>query len=191
MPVGDEASFDAFVQSAGRRLLRAAWLLTGDWQAAEDLVQVALEKTWPRWSTLSDAGHRMAYTRRVMMTSYLRSARRRWTGEIAAETLPEIGIEGGIEDALISTCVRAATKRLPPKQRACVVLRYFLDLSEADTASALGSSVGAVKSNTARALDALRADPGIAGLLDLKGTPAAGPVMRVRPTNGSEVAGDD
>lgn len=61
MPADDDATLDAFVQSAGRRLLRAAWLLTGNWQAAEDLVQLALEKTWPRWSTLTDVGHRMAY----------------------------------------------------------------------------------------------------------------------------------
>jgi RNA polymerase sigma-70 factor (sigma-E family) len=176
MPVDDEASFDAFVQSAGRRLLRAAWLLTGNWQAAEDLVQVALEKTWPRWSTLNDAGHRMAYTRRVMTTSYLRGARRRWTGEIASEALPETAVDGGIDDALIGASLRAATNRLPAKQRACVVLRYFLDLSEADTASAMGSSVGAVKSNTARALDALRGDPAIIGLLEVDGPPATGPV---------------
>ncbi|PZS23766.1 MAG: hypothetical protein DLM61_23550 [Pseudonocardiales bacterium] len=59
----DEEAFDEFVQTAGRQLLRAAWLLTGDRQAAEDLVQIALERTWPRWSSLTDVGHRMAYTR--------------------------------------------------------------------------------------------------------------------------------
>jgi RNA polymerase sigma-70 factor (sigma-E family) len=190
MLVDDDATFDAFVHSAGRRLLRAAWLLTGDWQAAEDLVQVALEKTWPHWSTLTDVG-RMAYVRRVLMTSYLRGERRRWTGELATDTLPESAVDGGIDDALVSASLRAATNRLPAKQRACVVLRYFLDLSEADTASAMGSSIGAVKSNTARALDALRGDPAVIGLLDVNEPSPSEPVMRVTPKDRNEVGGDD
>lgn len=126
-----------------------------------------------------------------MTRSYLRSARRRWTGEIATDTLPETAVNGGLDEALISASLRAATNRLPAKQHACVVLRYFLDLSEADTASAMGSSVGAVKSNTARALDALRGDPAVVGLLEVNGTPSTGPVTRVTPTDRNEVGGDD
>jgi len=114
--------------------------------------------------------------------------RRRWTGEIATEHLPEPSVDGGIDDTLLSASVRAATKHLPPKQRACVVLRYFLDLSEADTASAMGTSTGAVKSNTARALDALRGDPTIVGLLEVRTATAdeSGHVARVAPTERNE-----
>jgi RNA polymerase sigma-70 factor, ECF subfamily len=187
MRVDDEASFDAFVHTVSGRLLRAAWLLTGDWHAAEDLVQVALEKTWPRWPTLTDADHRIAYTRRVLTTSYLRGARRRWTGELATETLPETAVDGGIDDALISASLRSATSRLPAKQRACVVLRYFLDLSEADTASAMGTSVGAVKSNTARALDALRRNPTMVGLLEINASPTSRPDRGAAPIDRNEV----
>lgn len=81
-----------------------------------------------------------------MMTSYLRGTRRRWTGEIATEHLPEPDDDGGIDAALLALPLRSATDRLPPRQRACIVLRNFLDLSELDTAAALGSSLGAVKS---------------------------------------------
>jgi RNA polymerase sigma-70 factor (sigma-E family) len=191
MPVDDEATFDAFVHRASGRLLRAGWLLTGDWQGAEDLVQAALEKTWPRWSAPTGDGGRLAYTRRVMMTTFLRGARRRWTGEIATETLPETAVDGGFDEAVISASLPAATSKLPAKQRACVVLRYFLDLSEADTASAMGSSVGAVKSNTARALDALRRDPTIGGLVDGTRPSSAGSSMPVAADDQREgVRGD-
>jgi len=80
------AGFDAFVAGQSRTLLRSAWLLTGEWTEAEDLVQTALAVTWQRWGAL-DAP--TAYTRRVMMTTFLRWRGRRWTGEVATEEVPE------------------------------------------------------------------------------------------------------
>jgi DNA-directed RNA polymerase specialized sigma24 family protein len=83
-----EEAFDGFVRAASPGLLRAAWLLVGDWSAAEDLVQTAFEKTWPRWGRLPDDKQRLAYLHRVLTNAFLRGQRRRWMGEIASGDLP-------------------------------------------------------------------------------------------------------
>jgi DNA-directed RNA polymerase specialized sigma24 family protein len=84
----DEERFDGFVREASPRLLRTAWLLVGDWPAAEDLVQTAFEKTWPRWGRLLDEKQRLAYLHRVLTNAFLRGQRRKWMGEIATADLP-------------------------------------------------------------------------------------------------------
>ena len=83
-----EERFDGFVRAASPRLLRAAWLLVGDWPTAEDLVQTAFEKTWPRWGRLPDDRQRLAYLHRVLTNAFLRGQRRKWMGEIAVGDLP-------------------------------------------------------------------------------------------------------
>ncbi len=153
--------FGEFVAAHSRALLRAAWLLTGDWPAAEDLVQSALAAAWPRWATIDNP---MSYVHRVMTTTYLRWQRRRWTGEIATDSVPEL--EAGSDDRESRRVLLDALATLPRQQRAAVVLRYFADLSEADTAAALGCSVGAVKSHTSRAVAKLRSLPVVAALLE-------------------------
>jgi RNA polymerase sigma-70 factor (sigma-E family) len=148
-------SFDEFVASRGAALWRSAWLLTGDNQLAEDLVQTALGKSWPAWDRVSANGSFEAYVRRVMYTTYVAWWRRRWNGERPTADLPERpDLSGTIE--LRHDLVRALAT-LPKGQRAAVVLRYFEDLSERQTAEVLGCSIGTVKSQTARALAALRA----------------------------------
>ncbi len=153
--------FGEFVAAHSRALLRAAWLLTGDWSAAEDLVQTALAAAWPRWATI---GNPSGYVHRVMTTTYLRWQRRRWTGEVATESVPEV--ETGSGDPESRRVLLDALSTLPRQQRAAIVLRYFADLSEADTAAALGCSVGAVKSHTSRAVAKLRSLPAVAALLE-------------------------
>lgn len=147
--------FDEFVASRAAALWRSAWLLTGDNQLAEDLVQTALGKSWPVWERVSANGSFEAYVRRVMYTTYVAWWRRRWNGERPTADLPEPPDLPGTTE-LRHDLVRALST-LPKGQRAAVVLRYFEDLSEQQTAEILGCSVGTVKSQTARGLAALRA----------------------------------
>jgi RNA polymerase sigma-70 factor (sigma-E family) len=161
--VDEPVGFREFVDAHSRALLRAAWLLTGEWAAAEDLVQTALAAAWPKWATITTSPE--AYVRRVMTTTYLRWQRRRWTGEIATASPPD----GSALDAADAVAARRvlldALGALPRQQRAAIVLRYFADLSEADTAAAMGCSVGAVKSHTSRAIARLRETPSVADIL--------------------------
>ena len=154
--------FVAFVAASSRSLLRAGWLLTGDWGLAEDLVQTSLLATWLHWGRAGGVERPYAYVRRVMVTTYLRWSRRRWTGELATAALPEIDSpDDSLSNVDIHQAVIAALRVLPPKQRAIVVLRYFADLSESQTAAVMGCRVGTVKSQTAKALSALREVPGL------------------------------
>src|SRR5687767_263071 len=149
------SSFDEFVASRGSALWRSAWLLTGDNHLAEDLVQAALGKSWPAYDRVSTNGSFEAYVRRVMYTTYVARWRRRWNGERPTGDLPERA-EATATPELRHDLLRALAT-LPKGQRAVVVLRYFEDLSERQTADVLGCSIGTVKSQTARGLAALRA----------------------------------
>jgi RNA polymerase sigma-70 factor (sigma-E family) len=168
--LGLEDDFDAFVRVNGPSLLRTAWLLTGEWPAAEDLVQSALERAWPRWSKLAGEQYRCAYVRRMVTTTFLRAQRRRWRGELPWSAPPVDGPSRSEPDGFARVDVRVglltAVQRLPPRQRAVVAWRFFADLTESQTAQVMGCGVGTVKSYTHRALTALRAQPEVAGLLD-------------------------
>jgi RNA polymerase sigma-70 factor (sigma-E family) len=159
--VRESDAFADFVRARSPELLRSAWLLTGDWHTAHDLVQTALEKSWPRWGGRID--HPDAYVRRVMLTTYLSWRRRRWTAEVPTAELPETGAATEPSDLRLS--LLTALTSLTPRQRAVVVLRYFDDLSEAETAELLGCSVGTVKAHASRGLQQLRAMPGLAASL--------------------------
>jgi len=163
---GEPDGFREFVETRSRMLLRAAWLLTGDWDAAEDLVQSALAAAWSRWSSLTRPEAPERYVQRIMLTTFLRWGRRRWIGEIPFGVLPERSDGVDPFDASdLRRSLTAALEPLPAQQRAAVVLRYFLDLSEAQTASVLGCSVGSVKTHTSRALAKLRRTPGLAEIM--------------------------
>jgi RNA polymerase sigma-70 factor (sigma-E family) len=151
--------FDSFVAARGPSLLRTAFLLTGDRQRAEDLVQTALGKTWPRWDSVTTSP-REAYVRKVMLNTYIAWWRRRWNGEYPTATLPEQSTDE--RDLDQRRDLLTALGSLPKGQRAVVVLRYFEDLTEAQTAELLGCSVGTVKSQCARALATLRQCPALA-----------------------------
>ena len=144
--------FSEYVSARGRVLWRAAWLLTGDAQLAEDLVQTALTKAWPHFDRVSSNGSFEAYVRRAMVTTYTSWRGRRWRGEIPSDVLPEGEDPDGGRDLDL---VRALSG-LSPRQRAVLVLRYFEDLTETDTAAALGCSVGTVKAHHSRAIAHLR-----------------------------------
>jgi RNA polymerase sigma-70 factor (sigma-E family) len=160
--------FHEFVAGRSRALLRTAWLLTGDWTSAQDLVQTALAKTWPAWSRIRRTDDPEVYVRRVLVTTYATWWRRRWRGEAPHSSLPETAATSdAFEDADRRAVVAAALATLTRGQRAVVVLRYFDDLTEAQTAAVLGCSVGTVKSQHARALTALRTSAPLAELVGL------------------------
>ena len=164
----DEADFRQFVSRRQRSLLKTAWLLTGDWGSAEDLVQTTLLKIWTRWSRVGEDAHVDGYARKVMLSIYLGWRRRRWTGERPTAFLPDRPSPSGpsYEERHV---LANAVQSLPPKQRAVIVLRYFDDLTERDTATVLDCSVGTVKSQTSKALSTLRRHPDLTSL-DLEGS---------------------
>ncbi|SDP35205.1 RNA polymerase sigma-70 factor, sigma-E family [Pedococcus dokdonensis] len=156
--------FDDYVAARGHDLLRTAWLLTGDHQRAEDLVQTALAKVWPHWSRVArdSDGRPDAYVRKVMLTTYFAWWRRRWNAEYPTEVLPEPTNAAGPAPEDVTELRRdllVALATLPRGQRAAVVLRYFEDLTEAQAAELLGCSVGTIKSQCARAFATLRHSP--------------------------------
>jgi len=155
---------DSFTQWATERqlaLLRTAVLLTGDHHRAEDLVQEALTKVALRWRRLRD-GHPDAYARQIIVRDNIS-----WWRRHRAESTAEVGEIAAPETRPDRTLMLTeALARLTPRQRAVVVLRYYDDLTERDTAAALGVSVGTVKSQTHLALRRLReAAPELAELL--------------------------
>lgn len=151
--------FDDFVAARGNALWRTAWLLTGDPHSAEDLLQTALAKCWPRWASI-EAGNHEAYVRRVLVTTYAAWWRRKWRGELPTAEPPERPtVQAEETRALVRRDVQVALGGLSRGQRAVIVLRYFDDLTEAQAAEALGCSVGTVKSQASRALRALRSSP--------------------------------
>ena len=161
--VVDDADFAGFVTARGDALWRSAWLLTGDSHRAEDLVQAALAKAWPHWQRITRSGDGEAFVRRVMYTTYVAWWRRRWNAELTTGSIPERTSQAETaEDLGRRHDVAVALGQLPRGQRAVVVLRYYEDLTEAQTASVLGCSVGTVKSQMSRALARLRTSPVLA-----------------------------
>jgi len=136
-------------------LHRTAVLLTRQEQAAEDLVQIALAKAWQSWSRID--GNHEAYVRAIIVNEFASARRRRWRGELPTADLPDLPRVGDDGDAVSTRQqLMAALATLPARQRAVVVLRFFHDYTEAATAEAMGISVGTVKSQTFKALAALR-----------------------------------
>ncbi|WP_328990773.1 SigE family RNA polymerase sigma factor [Kribbella sp. NBC_01245] len=151
-------SFDAFVIARSGRLLRTAYLLTQDHALAEDLVQTALAKAWFSWHRI-EGGDPEPYVRKVIVNTYSTWWRRKWNGEQPTDELPEgTALGSSVEDR---ADVWQALQRLPRRQRAVIVLRFYEDLTEAETARILGCTTGTVKSQTSKALAKLRLDPSL------------------------------
>ncbi|ROO51304.1 RNA polymerase sigma-70 factor (sigma-E family) [Micromonospora sp. Llam0] len=151
-----EEDFREFVASRSGALLRTAYLLAGDWATAEDLLQTALTKTYLAWKRLGQIEAVEPYARRVLVNTATSWWRRRWHGERPTETLPERAGPDLIQQQLDRDVLWRHVKALPARQRAVLVLRYYEDLSEAQTAALLNISPGTVKSQTSRALGTLR-----------------------------------
>lgn len=165
-PIPQEAApppgFREFVLGRSAALHRTAVLLTHDQHTAQDLVQDALARAWQTWHRIE--GRPEAYVRQIMMRRFLTDRRRRWHGERATEHLPEspvhertgAGPQDPAEQASLTLPLIEAVATLPPRQRAVVVLRYYHDYTEAQTARTLGIAVGTVKSQHSKALASLR-----------------------------------
>lgn len=153
---GDAEQFCDFVTARSAALFRVAYLILGDHQLAQDLVQEALEKTYVAWPRLHEVANAEAYTRRVIATTAISWRRRKAFHERPAEFLPEPIGEDPTTAVAIHDALWACLLALPPRQRAAIVLRHYVDLSEAETADAMGCSVGAVKSSVSTGLHRLR-----------------------------------
>ncbi|MEU8217414.1 SigE family RNA polymerase sigma factor [Micromonospora taraxaci] len=180
-----EEQFREFVAARSAALLRTAYLLTGDWATAEDLLQTALTKTYLAWKRLGGIEAVEPYARRVMVNTSTSWWRRRWHGERPTEVLPERAGVDEIEQQLDRDLLWRHLRQLPNRQRAVLVLRYYEDMSEAQTAAMLDISPGTVKSQTSRALATLRRRMGadaaqLPAAAGAAGRPAA--AGAVRPT---------
>ena len=151
-----EVEFRDFVSARSSSLLRTSYLLMGDWANAEDVLQTALTKTYLAWRRLGEIEAVEAYARRVLVTTATSWWRRRWHSERPTETMPERPAPDRINEEIERQELWRHVLTLPARQRAVLVLRFYEDLTEAETARVLNVAVGTVKSQTARALAALR-----------------------------------
>ncbi len=152
----DIAAFSEFVENRSHALLRTAYLVVGDHQLAQDLLQEALIKTLVAWPRLRDHDKVEAYVRRTIVTTAISWRRRRSFHERPTETLPESMNADAMEGLATHRLLIAHLRSLPPRQRAAIVLRYYEDLSVAQTAEIMGCSAGAVKAHVSIGLDKLR-----------------------------------
>ncbi|WP_028813654.1 SigE family RNA polymerase sigma factor [Streptomyces flavidovirens] len=152
--------FQEFASTCGTRLFRTALLLTGgDWHQAEDLVQTALGKAFASWSRVRRADNRDAYVRTVLIRTHLSQQRLRRSGERPVATVPDPAVPGagyGEGDPALRVALLAALARLPVKDRAVLVLRYWEDRSVEQTAAELGLRAGTVRNRSMSALGKLR-----------------------------------
>lgn len=151
-----DVEFESWLAAREPALQRTAHLLTGDVHTAQDLVQNTLAKLYLAWDRIQDRGHVDAYARKILInehrTAWRRPVRRREqvTAELPDRPAPERGYDGQRE------AVWAFVGSLPPRQRAVIVLRFYEQLTEPEIADLLGISLGTVKSQSSRALAALR-----------------------------------
>lgn len=153
-PRPDAEGFCAFVTARQAALLRSAWLVTGDENEAQDLLQEALTRVWVHWHRVSRDGNPEMYVRKVMVNAQISWWRQRRSAESTPVEAPNTA--SLFEAVEQRPRILQALRSLPPRQRAVVVLRYYDDLSEADTAAILDCSVGTVKSQCHKALSKLR-----------------------------------
>jgi RNA polymerase sigma-70 factor (sigma-E family) len=146
--------FTTYVAERRTRLVRTAVLLGCPQADAEDIVQSALLKCYRSWRRVTRADHPDAYVHRVLVTTLSDARARRWHGELPTETLPET-TDDSDADWAGGIAARRALAALSPEHREVLVLRFYADLTERDTATALGVAPGTVKSRTFRALAAL------------------------------------
>ena len=156
--VGLDHSFDEFVTIESARLLRSAYLLTGDRDDSEDLLQITLVRTARRWDAARKAPR--AYAHRVLV-NLLHDRQRNLSRRVTQQRLHDLDdrlppVADVAQARVDRMTIMSAVRSLPARQREVVVLRFFADLSVSDTAAAIGASEGTVKTHTSRALAALR-----------------------------------
>jgi RNA polymerase sigma-70 factor (sigma-E family) len=166
MSEGRDAEYTEYVAARLSSLRRLAAVLCDDWQLADDLVQAALTKLYVHWGKARAASHVDAYARAVVVHEFIHERRSAWVKRVRLTgKVTDRPAAAADHDAVLD--VRAAVKALPPRQRATLVLRYYCDLTIDQAAAVRGCSPGTVKSQTTRALEAVRRA--------LEREPAAGP----------------
>jgi RNA polymerase sigma-70 factor (sigma-E family) len=164
VPEDKDTEFLAFVTMSRRELRQVAFLMCRDWHQAEDLTQDALVSLYAAWDRVEVRTRLLPYARRILVRKLLDERRRPWRREVAA-TVPDHHDPGAAtHDLGERQMLLALLAHLAPRRRACLVLRYFDELSVAETAETLGCSEGTVKSQTSRALAELRSHVAEAGL---------------------------
>ncbi|HKA67664.1 MAG TPA: SigE family RNA polymerase sigma factor [Actinomycetes bacterium] len=156
MARSSDAEFIEFVIGSHQRLVQLAYLLCGDWHRAEDAVQSAFVRMYAAWPRIRSRAAVDLYARKAVLSTVRDDARRPWRRERVSARLPEQVSQdrsGRVDERLLLV---SALRMLPTRQRTAVVLRYLADLSIGDTAEVMGCSPGTVKSQTARAITALR-----------------------------------
>lgn len=154
----DEVGFAGFVRAHTPALLRTAYLLTGNVQQAEELVQDTLVRLYPKWERVAGAAAPLAYVRRSLTNGYINQRRRAARREYAYEDVPErMDTYDAIGQLADRDEIWAGLRELTQRQRAALVLRFFEDLSDEESAATLGCRVGTVRSLISRGLAQLRA----------------------------------
>jgi len=151
-----DASFEEFVRARGSALLRTAVLLSaGSRHDAEDVLQSALERAYRHWRRIE--GNPEPYVRRILVNLAINRSRRfKMIREVSMAAPPETSGQSEVDGVVVRSDLVRELRTLPPRQRAVLVLRYWEDLSEAESAALLGCSVGTVKSQAAKGLAKLR-----------------------------------
>lgn len=152
--VTTDPAYSEYVLARQDRLRRAAYLMCGDLEQAQDLLQEALIVLAERWESVE---HPDAFVRRVIYRRRISWWRRRH-GEVVTDVLPDPGVGDGSAERARDAEVHDVLRLLPPRQRAALVLRYFEDLTEAQTAEVMGVAVGTVKSLSHQAVARMRAE---------------------------------
>ena len=143
----DEDDFSEFVRAQHARLFRTVYLLTGDYHQAEDVVQATFMRLYQRWGRISAMRDPGTYARKVAVNQVWPRRRRRSSGEVPAFKLVEGALPGPADDVSDHAALWSAVLTLPVRQRAVIVLRFYEDLTEAQTAEILGMALGTVKSH--------------------------------------------
>lgn len=152
MQHSDEERFTDFVRVHSPSLFRTAFLMTGDYQRAEDLLQATLVRLYQRWHRIEAMERPLGYARKVLINQATSWWHRRSSHEVPMLLIDEPSWGGGVDEATEHARVWGAVLSLPPRQRAVLVLRYYEDLAEAAIAETLGMAPGTVKSHSHAAL---------------------------------------
>jgi RNA polymerase sigma-70 factor (sigma-E family) len=151
-----DAEFREFMHARWPTIVRLAYGLTGDQGHAEDVAQAAFARAYASWPRVSRTGNPDAYLRQIVVNENRNRFRKNRVPERLTGSLPEHGGADATREYDERSALIAALQRLGPRQRAVIVLRYWMDLTEAEAAAALNCSVGTVKSQASRALATLR-----------------------------------
>jgi RNA polymerase sigma-70 factor (sigma-E family) len=150
----DEDAYREYVTARMDRLRRAAYLMSHDWHTADDLVSVTIDKLYRYWRQARAATSMDAYVHRILANSWLDERRRPWRREVVTDRVPDRPVQArpDVADRPLLHLLRTLT----PRRRAAIVLRFYSELTVAETADALGCSAGTVKSLTSRGISDLR-----------------------------------